>query len=401
MRPVNRGPVPPGPPPAPYYPNNIPLDTLVNLANAAHQGPPWNFQAASVITALGTNNPSRWLLLALEYCLATLTVPTWNLPPGLTLPNANAASATVERRLAAFTPGAATGGYQAAGAPLGARLGKFCSYCEQFLPGQIAVEHCTPKSPFPLFTLCWDNFLLACDACNGPTGKGQNPSRATVDGWGPFADDCARNVAIRGTAANPGQAEYVWPDLNPLAYRNLLPVLTVWHAPNWVPLPYVDSVMPGSTITALDLPTRAITATVHFQGNWYQNQRVAVWLQAADAQATRSIPYFGLDNAGTGTGKIADCRMYNRTIAWFKAIQFLTPLALNLGAAWPIVWPLLLAAAPSVGFLSVWVRVMDRMGLTAWQAPGSNPPVSVTQQFLNTMANAADGFPNTNTAAMP
>lgn len=394
MRPVNRGGIPGA------YINNIRLDTLQNLYADASQPPNWNFNAATVNTALGTYSPSRWLLLALEYCVAANNVPgNWNLPQQLTIPRAKAAEATIDRRLSGG--GAGTQGYQAAGPPLGAQLGKFCSYCEQFLPGQVAVEHCTPKAQFPLFTLCWDNFLLACDACNGPTGKGQNPSRRTVDQWGQFADDCARNVAIRGTTGNPGQAHYLWPDLNPNAYRNLLPVLCYWGNNQWNPLAYADSVWVGSAITGLDLPNRTIIATIQHNGNQYPNQRVAVWLAGANQQATDSIPYYGFDKVGNETGKIADCRMYNRTIAWFKAIQFLAPLQQNLQAMWGPVWPLVLNGAPAIGYLSVWTRVLDLMGFSGVPAPNSNPQVSITRTFLNTLANSPAGFPNTNTANMP
>lgn len=386
MRPVNRGPVT-------TYPNNIRLDTINNLRADASQPPNWNFNAPTVNTALGTYTPSRWQLLLAEWCLATLTIPgglNW------TIQNLNAAFATIDRRLTSD----ANGGYQLAGPPLGVRLGKFCSYCEQFLPGQIAVEHCTPKSPFPLFMICWDNFLLGCEACNGPTGKGSSPTRNEVNSWGVYPDDCARNVAIRGTAGNPAQARYLWPDLNPLAYRNLLPQLTVRQpGGQWGALPVQDSMMPGIVITGLDLPNRIITATVHYNGAWYPNQRVAVWLLPADQQATVSIPYYGLDRDGTGTGKIADCRMYNRTIAWFKAVQFLTPLVQNM-ASFPYVWPLILSGAPSVGFFSVWVRVLDQMGFGNVALPNSNPQISVLHGFMNAMATAG-GFPNTNAAAVP
>lgn len=400
MRPVNRGGIPN------TYINNIRLDTLANLSADAGQGPNWNFNAATVNKALGTYSPSRWLLLALEWCVAANKKPAnpgqapWNLPQQLTVAKGKAAEATIDRRLAGG--GAGTQGYQAAGPPLGAQLGKFCSYCEQFLPGQVAVEHCTPKAQFPLFTLCWDNFLLACDACNGPTGKGQNPSRRTVNQWGQFGDDdTARNVAIRGTALNPNGAHYLWPDLNPNAYRNLLPALFVWGNNQWNQLANADSVWTGSIITGLDLPNRTVTATIWHQGQQYQNQRVAAWLVSANQQATDSIPYYGFDKVGNETGKIADCRMYNRTIAWFKAIQFLAPLTQNLQNLWGPLWPLVLNAAPSIGYLSVWTRVLDLMGFTNTAAPNSNPQVSITRAFLNTLGNHAAGFPNTNTANMP
>jgi hypothetical protein len=379
MRPVNRGPAPP---------NSIRQDTMLNLRADASQGPLWNFNAAPVIRGLGGNALSRWQLLQAEQSVATKREPPgWQGPPW-NLPNLKAASATISRRLATDQYG-----YQAAGPPLGARLGKFCSYCEQFLPGQIAVEHCAPKSQFPYFTLCWENFLLACDACNGPSGKGQKPSRRTVNGWGgQYNDDCTRNAAIR--------VRYVWPDINARAYRDLLPVLTAFNnqTGKWVALPNNSLAVPGMRITGLDLPNRVITATIYLQGNPVPNVKVAAWLESS-GQATESIPYFGFERDGTGTGKIADCRMYNRTIAWFKAVTFLAPIAQNINNA-QTVWPLVALIAPSVGFFSVWVRVLNLMGFDQVNVPGSNPQVTFMQSFLQRMA-FPDCFPNTNTVFVP
>ncbi len=53
-----------------------------------------------------------------------------------------------------------------------ARLGGYCSYCEQPLGTQINVEHIQPKS-LPQYAALegrWDNFLLACRNCNSTKG---------------------------------------------------------------------------------------------------------------------------------------------------------------------------------------------------------------------------------------
>lgn len=46
------------------------------------------------------------------------------------------------------------------------RFGSYCSYCERFLGGDIAVEHIQPKKHEPGLALEWNNFLLACRNCN-------------------------------------------------------------------------------------------------------------------------------------------------------------------------------------------------------------------------------------------
>lgn len=56
-------------------------------------------------------------------------------------------------------------------------LGQYCSYCEMPLATSLAVEHMLPKAGFPLKSVSWDNFLLACPICNSL--KNDKPSRAT------------------------------------------------------------------------------------------------------------------------------------------------------------------------------------------------------------------------------
>ena len=65
------------------------------------------------------------------------------------------------------------------------RLGTYCSYCEQRIPANLAVEHVQPKSLKPALALSWNNFLLGCVNCN--SNKGNKP------------------VVL---------SKYVWPDLN-------------------------------------------------------------------------------------------------------------------------------------------------------------------------------------------
>ncbi|HEY2715880.1 MAG TPA: hypothetical protein VGI73_06640, partial [Solirubrobacterales bacterium] len=223
---MNRGPIP-----APY-PNQIGMQSMAELQAGAQAPPSWNFNGAVVNAAVGTPAPSRWLVLLAEQSVALNQVPqgsNWNLVA------LRAAKSQFDRRLASR-------GYQLAGPRLGERLGKFCSYCEQAVTGQIAVEHCTPKSQFPYFTICWENLLLACDACNGLTGKADKPTRAEVVGWAPLppnVDDVILNQRIL--------QHYLWPT-NQLSYRNLLPLLTFRNGNQWQPIPVAETVAAGMTI---------------------------------------------------------------------------------------------------------------------------------------------------------
>jgi len=44
-----------------------------------------------------------------------------------------------------------------------------CGYCEDSLADEI--EHIRPKNFFPQFVFSWENYLFACDPCNGPKGS--------------------------------------------------------------------------------------------------------------------------------------------------------------------------------------------------------------------------------------
>jgi uncharacterized protein (TIGR02646 family) len=50
------------------------------------------------------------------------------------------------------------------------RIGRFCSYCENSVNVNLAVEHVQPKSKTPALEFNWSNFLLACTNCNSTKG---------------------------------------------------------------------------------------------------------------------------------------------------------------------------------------------------------------------------------------
>ncbi|BDI04272.1 HNH endonuclease [Sphaerotilus microaerophilus] len=62
--------------------------------------------------------------------------------------------------------------YTAALAPLVARMGLYCSYCERPIPTNLAVEHIQPKALAPYAGLIgrWTNYLLGCVNCNSTKG---------------------------------------------------------------------------------------------------------------------------------------------------------------------------------------------------------------------------------------
>ncbi|WP_321832330.1 HNH endonuclease [Thalassovita sp.] len=56
---------------------------------------------------------------------------------------------------------------------LTARLGYYCSYCEQPITHAPEIEHVQPKFLEPGLEYSWENFLLGCKSCN--TVKGKTP----------------------------------------------------------------------------------------------------------------------------------------------------------------------------------------------------------------------------------
>ncbi len=63
------------------------------------------------------------------------------------------------------------------------RIGAYCSYCEQPVANDSAVEHKIPKAAaqgFPRQATEWRNLLLACQSCNA--AKWQTPSKQDVHG---------------------------------------------------------------------------------------------------------------------------------------------------------------------------------------------------------------------------
>ncbi|MCC5884783.1 MAG: HNH endonuclease [Halomonas sp.] len=49
-------------------------------------------------------------------------------------------------------------------------FGRYCSYCERFIPTGLAVEHVSPKSSDSARETDWTNFLIGCNNCNSTKG---------------------------------------------------------------------------------------------------------------------------------------------------------------------------------------------------------------------------------------
>lgn len=49
-------------------------------------------------------------------------------------------------------------------------FGRYCSYCERYIPIGLAVEHVSPKSSDITRVTDWKNFLIGCTNCNSTKG---------------------------------------------------------------------------------------------------------------------------------------------------------------------------------------------------------------------------------------
>ena len=374
MRPVTRGGVPG------TYPNHIRLDTQAHLQTDA-SATWWQFNGPLIRTAFGTNQPTLWQLMNRALLRIARDNADGDTPP--------AKYTNVEDRIWARLSDNQNG-YKAAQHGLLGRLGSFCSYCEQYMPGAIAIEHCIPKARYPLFTLCWDNFLLSCNACNLASGKGQKPSRNTANNWGDFDDEVELYDGIRG--------RYFWPDVDDNSYRALWPRL-LYRGNNglWNEFAGNNAVRAGTVRQADDLPTRTIEARIYVNHAWHDNVEVSCQLHSSNPEAVRSISYYGLDRDGTATPAITDRRMYNRTLAWLQVLTAVQPFMgpINAGT-FNAFWPGLIQSVRATGFFSVWVRVLDMLGATNQNVPGARQ--TIMARFLNDIA--AD-FPGTDFTNIP
>jgi hypothetical protein len=378
VRPIEKGPVPPGNPPPYPYDVNLGSDAALAQSLGVPPAPAWPFTQQAV-KALYNNQGS---LSPLQALIALLVIAGGVVPP----PPLNLA-----RRAKAALNYRVSKEYQKAAAPLGDRIGKFCCYCDQALPGQIAVEHVLPKAPYPMTSIAWGNFLLACEVCN--SNKGDRPSRAEMNGWGvQLNEEVQRYAAMR--------AYYLWPDTSPAVFTGYRPELYYYETGNneWEPVPAQGAI--GGRLLSSVLSTRTVKAWLPGLAVPSVEVRVTMDPAGANPAAQHSDELLGLWKNGTeqGGGKISDTRMFNRTLAWFRVQKFLGPAIAAANAAqqpsFEERWEAVLAAAPAIGHFPVWLRLLEFYNASQVNVPGANPAVNVWNHFLQT-TNVNGVFPNT------
>lgn len=251
-----------------------------------------------------------------------------------------------------------TDSYKRAAVPLTQELGCFCSFCETPLPGLLEVEHCVPKSQYPMFALLWENFLLACGPCNN--AKGDAPSRSTVRSWTgtPVTNEQQYYDEIRSR-------HYVWADIGGSSH-SWLPVVLESYDPGsdlWSVVPMSEAAHLDNYLISHDIAKREVQAGIYDStSNTHVQRIVRTQLTPAAADPARSNEMLKLC-ALNDNGKLAstyDRRVLNRTIAWFRCIFSLkTYSVLEVKATQKAAaWDLLLQNSATVGFYSVWLSII-------------------------------------------
>jgi hypothetical protein len=392
VRPVNRG-------DRGTYPWRISVTPYSQLEGDL-RGKTMNFQGVAAIRkAFNRYEPSLWnLLRRMNEIVGYVGMSGGATPEGRMLAAKGAATTKLDTE------------YQQATAPLKTNLGAFCSYCEQRVP-KLAVEHMSPKANYPFFYLCWGNFLLACERCNGNgSGKGSGPAPGQVEGF-PGFPAANRNATDYWEAIH---THYLWPD-QPNSYRALMTRLeydaanrapATGNPPSWTPLADADAAKAART--ANDDGAKTVSASFAIGGTPAITAPVRAWLYAPnnDAAAVAAIGYFGFDKPSTGANAEGETRVYNRTLAWFaakEAIGLVKSLIAHGALQTDIdqAWSSVRNGAKSAGYFSVYVRVLDLLDGRNINYPSTMPAVSLMGKFVTDVATPQGEFPGTDTTQVP
>jgi 5-methylcytosine-specific restriction endonuclease McrA len=277
--------------------------------------------------------------------------------------------------------------YKLASIPLIRELGAFCSFCETPLPGLAEVEHCVPKSEYPLFALLWENFLISCSPCN--SSKGNVPSRSLVRNWiskgAPGEQDYYNEIRNN---------HYVWADLHSKSYR-WLPLCMEYYdtvSGSWNVLPVKDAANLDNQQLSSDPSTRKVRARIYDPEDatmrTHKDHSVRVVFCATCTRAREMISLCKLNEHGNLASSY-DRRVMNRTIVWFRALNTLKNYSSGKDSNIESnLWKMFLGAAELAGFYSVWMTILL-----------AHDP-ALGKRFLQD-SNANEYYPNTEPKDLP
>lgn len=364
MRPVNKG----------DRGNDYPYDLDTDLKTVK----PFTFQKQAIVNLVGTKP-------TLEQVLVNIWLRMVKLNPNKRPSDYDDLNAALPRVKEVIGDT-----YKQASVPLTTRLGAFCSFCESPVTGLLEVEHIAPKAEYPTYSVIWENFLLACSACN--TAKSNIPSRSTVRAWLGNNAPTERQYYDEIT-----KRHYIWPDKDKDAYSGFSVDLYYQSQPSnqWKKLLEQDSVDFENIHLGTDINHRTVRAKIKI-GQKYFTRNVEVRLSPNNNNkyAKEMIELCKLNDLGN-TGSTYDRRVVNRTEAWFSVLIALNSLLLtNNQAQFNQQWKVVLITAKSVGFYSVWITILQRLN---WSDPSGN---DLLGRFINE-TNTPNLFPGTDTANVP
>lgn len=367
MRPVNKG----------DRGNDYPYDLATDLKTVK----PFTFQKQAIVNLVGTKP-------TLEQVLVNIWLRMVKLNPNKRPSDYDDLKAALPRVKEVIGDT-----YKQASVPLTTRLGAFCSFCESPVTGLLEVEHIAPKAEYPTYSVIWENFLLACSACN--TAKSNIPSRSTVRAWLNNNAPTERQYYDEIT-----DNHYIWPDQDADAY-NLFSVDLYYQSAKdstWKQLTPQNSVDFENIHLGTDINHRTVRAKITIRQKKYLTRNVEVRLSANDDKHAKEMIELCKLNYLGNTGSTYDRRVVNRTEAWFKALKILKPLSepsiVGNQTVFDALWSGILTSAASVGFYSVWITILQRLN---WSDPSGN---DLLGRFINE-TNTPNLFPGTDTANVP
>ena len=245
--------------------------------------------------------------------------------------------------------------YKLASGPLVKAVGAFCAFCETSIPGLVEVEHVANKAMYPTYMVKWENFLPTCGPCN--TAKGNKPDRDTVASWKPAID---ANQLKDKPFYDRIRADYTWPDLDSDTYQ-FFPLdfqMSDDDGDTWESLSLADAAnLKVNFLASSNLQQRKVWATLKHGRNVYQGVQVRVQVKPVDQDLVK-LCQLNKNEASAGT---YDRRAYNRTLAWFSALDILRPLMqIDDEEQFLQLWPLVHYASAAMGFWSLWVTLLSQ-----------------------------------------
>lgn len=275
--------------------------------------------------------------------------------------------------------------YKLASIPLVDAVGAFCAFCETRITGLVEVEHVANKATYPTYMTTWANFVPTCGPCN--TAKANKPDRATVVGWdrrlNPDApDDTPFYDVIRD--------HYAWPDRwnNTYQFFPLDFQMSLDDGASWVSLSLADAVdLQTNYMVRFDLKQRKVWADLWHDQELHEGVLARVLVLPEDDDLVALCRLNKADTQGT-----YDRRLFNRTLAWFTALDILRPIMqIQDEEQFLHFWPVVHYMSVGTGFWSLWVTILSQFD------DFDDPPHSLGF-WLWGDPDAADFYPGTNTA---